>query len=83
MNRCGWYSRSRFVAVTAASADASFVVRALPPADYYVAAVDKRRFADVAGEADNPEFLESLIASATRATLGAAQRATVALRVAR
>jgi hypothetical protein len=58
-------------------------VRALPPADYYVAAVDKRRTADVAGEIENPEFLESLVANATRVMLGAGRRATVALRVAR
>jgi len=78
-----WYAMSRFIAVADASDDASFAVRALPPAEYYVAAVDKRRFTDVAGETDNPEFLESLVANATRVTLGAGARATVQLRVAR
>ena len=78
-----WYAASRFVAAADASGDASFAVRALPPADYYVAAVDKRRIADVFAETENPEFLESLVANATRVVLGAGQRATVALRVAR
>jgi hypothetical protein len=76
-----WYATSRFIAVADASGDASFVVRALPPADYDVAAVDKRRIADVAGELENPEFLESLVANATRVTLGAGRRISLTLRV--
>ena len=56
-------------------------MRALPPADYDVAAADKRRFADVAAETDNPEVLESLAATATRVTLGAGQRISLTLRV--
>jgi len=77
------YSRSRFVAVADATPDGSFLIRALPPGDYFVAAVGKRSVADVAGEIENPEFLESLIENATRVTLGAGQRATVELRVTR
>ena len=76
-----WYATSRFVAVADASGDASFAVRGLPPADYYIAAVDKRRIADVAGETENPEFLESLVANATRMALGAGQRTSLTLRV--
>ena len=79
-DRVRWYADSRFIAVADASSDASFAIRALPPADYYVAAVDKRRFTDVAGETDNPEFLESLVASATRVTLRVGQRASLTLR---
>jgi hypothetical protein len=56
-------------------------VRALPPGDYYVAAVDKRGIADVAGEIENPDFLESLVANATRVTIGAGQRVSLTLRV--
>lgn len=78
-DRARWYANSRFIAVADASDAASFAVRALPPADYYVAAVDKRRFTDVAAETDNPEFLESLVANATRVTLGAGQRISLAL----
>lgn len=80
-DRDRWYAASRFVAVADAADDASFVVRALPPGDYYAAAVDKRRIADVAGEIENPEFLESLAANATRVTLGAGQRVSLTLRV--
>jgi hypothetical protein len=79
--RARWYAMSRFVAVADASDDASFVVRELPPADYFVAAVEKRRFTDIAGEIDNPELLESLVANATRVTLGAGQRVSLTLRV--
>ncbi|HXI32004.1 MAG TPA: carboxypeptidase-like regulatory domain-containing protein [Vicinamibacterales bacterium] len=77
------YAGSRFVASAGATADATFALRGVAPADYYVAAVDKRGFADVAQEIDNPEFLESLVASATRVTLEEGQRATLTLRVSR
>ena len=41
-------------------------MRGLAPADYYVAAVDKRGIVDLSGEIENPEFLESRVATATR-----------------
>ena len=37
------------------------------------------RMPDVAAETDNPEVLESLVANATRVTLGAGQRISLAL----
>ena len=77
------YIRSRFVVSADVSRDARFTIRGLAPADYYVAAIDKRGPADVAGEIDNREFLESLVVAATRVTVGEGQRATVTLRVAR
>jgi Carboxypeptidase regulatory-like domain len=75
------YGRSRFVAVATASRDATFAMRGLPPADYYVAAVDRRAVADLTGEIENPEFLESLVAAATRVTLGEGQGVALTLRV--
>jgi hypothetical protein len=75
------YPRSRFISSADASGDATFTTHGLAPADYYVAAVDKRGFADVAGEIENPEFLESLVAAATRVTLGEGQRVSLTLRV--
>jgi carboxypeptidase family protein len=75
------YGRSRFVAVANASRDATFAMRGLPPADYYVAAVDRRAVADLTGEIENPEFLESLVAAAIRVTLGEGQAVSFTLRV--
>src|SRR5262249_33155329 len=77
------YARSRFIASASVSADATFVLRGLVPVDYYVTVVDLRSVADLAEEIENPEFLESLVASATRVTVAEGQRTTLTLRVAR
>ncbi|HJZ71447.1 MAG TPA: carboxypeptidase-like regulatory domain-containing protein [Vicinamibacterales bacterium] len=77
------YAGSRFVSWVDASRDATFAMRGLAPTDYYVAAVDKRRYADVRGEVENPEFLESLVAGATRVTLGEGQRVSLTLKMLR
>ena len=78
-----WYAGSRFVASADAGGGGTFSLRGLAPADYYVAAVDKRRFVAVSEEIENRDFLASLAATATRVTLGEGQRATATVRVAR
>jgi hypothetical protein len=70
------YSRSRFVGVAAADRDGRYRLEGLPSGEYYVAATDRRGGGDI----DDPDFLESLTAHATRVTLGEGQRVSLALR---
>jgi hypothetical protein len=70
------YSRSRFVGVAVADRDAHYRLEGLPPGEYYVAAADRHR----SGEVEDPAFLESLTAHATRVTLGEGLRVSLALR---
>ncbi|HMF99143.1 MAG TPA: carboxypeptidase-like regulatory domain-containing protein [Vicinamibacterales bacterium] len=70
------YAGSRFV--TSASADrlGRYHFEALPPADYYVTAIDRGRV-NLAREIGDPDFLESLVPGATRLLLGDAGQVTV------
>jgi hypothetical protein len=70
------YSRSRFVGVAAADHDARYRLEGLPPGEYYVAAADRHRSNDV----EDPDFLESLTAHATRVILGEGQHVSLTLR---
>ena len=47
-----------------------------------MAAIDRRQAADVESELVNPEFLESLIADATRVTVAEGQTVSLAQRLA-
>ncbi len=64
-----WYDGSRFFMASRPSGDGSFALRALPPGEYFLAAVDRIPGADTATEWQDPEFLESISRSATRVTL--------------
>ena len=75
------FSRSRFVASSATDRLGRYRFEALPPADYYVAAADRSAL-NVLRTIDDPDFLESLIAGATRVTLGDAAHVTVAIKIA-
>ncbi len=68
-DRSLWYAGSRFVGRADVRRTGSYAIAMLAPGDYHVAVVDKTRVEDVIGEIENPEFLESLIATATRLTL--------------
>ena len=70
------YSRSRFVGVAAADHDARFRLEGLSPGEYYMAAADRRRSDDV----EDPAFLESLTAYATRVILGDGLHVSLKLR---
>jgi carboxypeptidase family protein len=76
-----WYQGSRFFTFTRPKADGAFAVADLPPAEYYVAAVDRLEGTEGFGEWQDPAFLESIAARATRVTLTDGQAASVALRV--
>jgi hypothetical protein len=80
-DRALWYQQSRFLRSRLPERDATFALRGLPPGQYYVAAIDRRREVDAAGELENPEFLESLIAHATRITLTEDQRTALTLKL--
>jgi hypothetical protein len=55
-------------------------VRDLPPGDYFVAAVDRRRASEDNGEWMNPELLDSLTPGASRITLAEGQKISVSPR---
>jgi protocatechuate 3,4-dioxygenase beta subunit len=80
-DRARWYEHSRFLAHATPDRDARFSLRGLAPGEYYVAAIDRRQAADVESELVNPEFLESVIADATRVTLAEGKTASLTLRL--
>lgn len=76
-NRELWYPRSPHVKATFVSGDSSFRVPALPPGDYYVAAVDQRLIVHEGYGLQEPVRLERLSAQAQRVTIAAHERRTV------
>ena len=80
-DRTRWYDRSRFLAHATPDRDARFTLRGLAPGEYYVAAIDRPQAADVESELTNPEFLESLVADATRVVLVEGRTASLTLRL--
>ena len=76
-----WYDRSRFLKMSASDAEGAFAVRDLPPGDYFVAAVDRRRASEDNGEWMNPELLESLSSAASRITLAEGQKISITPRL--
>ena len=76
-----WYHKSRFVAQTDVERDGTFTTHGLSPGDYYVVAVDKRETADPSRNIENPEFLQSLAASARRIRVTEGQQVSVRLQV--
>jgi hypothetical protein len=75
------YGRSRFVAAVACDREGHFRIEGLPPGDYYVAVLDKRELADVYGEIEDVEFLETLVPGSQRVALAEGQRATLSVKV--
>ena len=76
-----WYDRSRFLKISASDAEGAFVVRDLPPGDYFLAAVDRRRASEGNGEWMNPELLNSLTPGASRITLADGQKISIGPRL--
>jgi hypothetical protein len=70
VDRDRWYPGSRFFRRSAPASVGTFSVRALPPADYYVAPVSGWSvLKDGADAWQDPEFLDSIAFRAARATL--------------
>jgi hypothetical protein len=80
-DRALWYPQSRFLAHATPDGDGAVTLRGLTPGEYDVAAIDRRQGADVESELVNPEFLESLVADATRVTLAEGRTASLVLRL--
>jgi len=77
-----WYQRSRYVAsARGREAGGAFLIRSLPPGEYYVAAVDTLMDAEGWGEWQDPEFLRKLSANATKVTLADGQTLSMSLRL--
>jgi hypothetical protein len=92
VDRDKWFAGSRWVRQARASADGGFQVRALPPGDYWVAAVDRSdgsgdpRFSDGSlsatdGRWADAELLTRLASRASRVALGEGQEQRTNLRV--
>jgi hypothetical protein len=81
INADRWYQGSRFFTFTRPKMDGTFAAADLPPADYYVAAVDRLQGTEGSGEWQDPAFLESIAPRATRVTLADGQMAAVAPRL--
>ena len=80
-DRGRWYSQSRFMAFASPGPDGAFAVRGLPPADYFVVAVDRMQGTEGFGEWQDPMFLDAIAARATRVTLTEGQKLSVTLRL--
>ncbi len=76
-----WYQGSRFFTFTRPKPDGSFAIAGLPPAEYYVAAVDWMQGNEGFGEWQDPKFLNALAPRATRVVLSEGQSISVALRL--
>jgi hypothetical protein len=63
-----WYFRSRFLGHASCTRDGAYIVRRLPPGDYFVAAVAGKTD-DGPDEWQNPALLEALGSKATRVVL--------------
>jgi hypothetical protein len=81
INADRWYQGSRFFTFTRPKMDGTFAVADLPPAEYYVAAVDRLQGTEGSGEWQDPAFLESIAPRAMRVTLAEGQMAAVAPRL--
>jgi hypothetical protein len=78
--RATWFAGSRWAKMARGQSDGTFKVTALPPGDYFVAAVDRL---EESGEWQDPDFLQTMASSAVRVTLGERQAQTTTLRIIR
>ena len=74
------YPGSRFVALGVPDRNATATLRGLPPGDYYVTALS-RGMVDEGETLDDQDFLESLVAGATKVTLSEGERRSVSVTV--
>src|SRR5262249_24854291 len=76
-----WYPQSRFFKLATHDATGAFRIEALPPGDYFVAAVALTFNGDTAEDWQDPELLEQLVRRSTRVSLADAQHLAVALKL--
>ena len=82
-DRDRWFPGSRWLKMTRADGDGAFRLAALPPGDYWIAALDRVEGSGEAGEWQDPELLQDISFRAIRATLGERQSQTTSLRLIR
>jgi hypothetical protein len=82
-DRSTWLGGSQFLRVARPTPDGSFEVTGLPPGEYWVAATDPVKGAEVSVDSLVPEKLDQLTFRATRVTLAAGQRLITVLRLIR
>ena len=80
-DRQRWYAQSRFMAFARPGPDGGFVVRGLPPAEYFVMAVDRMQGNEGSGEWQDPMFLDLMAPRATRVTVAEGQRLSIGLKL--
>jgi hypothetical protein len=80
VDRETWFPGSRWVKMAPAERDGAFKVTALPPGDYWIAALDRP---DGSGDLEDPDVLQEIASRAVRLTLGARQSQMTTLRVIR
>ena len=78
-HRSLWFAQSRFVRMEG-TVNGTFAVAALPPGQYFVAAIEGSATVLLEDRLDDPNFLESLVPAAERVSLAAGQRTTVVLK---
>jgi protocatechuate 3,4-dioxygenase beta subunit len=84
MNRDKWFAGSPHLRITGGpEADGGFIIRSLPPGDYWVVALDAIDGDGDSGDWQNPDVLASLITAAARVSLEEGQRAVTNLRLTR
>jgi protocatechuate 3,4-dioxygenase beta subunit len=76
-----WYQGSRFFNFTKPRSDGSFTVAGLPPAEYYVAAVDWMQGNEGFGEWQDPNFLNAIAPRAARVIFSEGQSVSLTLRL--
>jgi hypothetical protein len=79
-DRGNWYHRSRHMKAGRPDDSGAFAVDALPPGEYFVAAIDAAVTAD---NWQNPDLLSAMVASARRVRVEAGGRVSTDLRLAR
>ncbi len=82
-DRDKWVAGSRWLKVVRPGADGTFKATALPPGDYWVAAVDLAEAASAAADWIDSDRLDGLALRATRVALGEQQSSDVTLRMVR
>jgi protocatechuate 3,4-dioxygenase beta subunit len=82
-DRDKWVSGSRSVRVARAAADGAFLIRSLPPGNYWAVAVDRVDILPPAADAVDPALLETLLPYAASVVVGESETRDVALRLVR
>ncbi|MGH9347707.1 MAG: MSCRAMM family protein [Vicinamibacterales bacterium] len=82
-DRSKWFAHSRFLAFARPSHDDTFVVAGLPPAEYFLAAVERLDATAGGGEWQDPAVLDTLAGDATRVTVRDGDALTLTLRLVR